>query len=100
MVPRIQEPPLAIATTPIMEEQHTKLYDAPDSESLARPTMARRATAPEPPNTKNGNQSRWGSIISILFIASYLSTGSSTSILAISSRLAVDLTNCHTSSCS
>lgn len=50
MVPRIQEPPLTIATTPIMEEQHTKLYDAPDSESLARPAMARRATAPEPPN--------------------------------------------------
>lgn len=48
MVPRFQESPLTIATMPITDEQNNDLDELSDFESLARPAVVRRATAPEP----------------------------------------------------
>ena len=57
MTPRIQEPPLAIAVSPIMEEPNTAIQDAPDApdalelESIARPSSSNsHGTATEPPS--------------------------------------------------
>lgn len=48
MVPRIQEPPLTLATTPLPVEENDHPHQTPDCESLAHPAVLRCATAPEP----------------------------------------------------
>ena len=50
MVPRIQEPPLTIATSPLQPEQNDDLHERSEGESLTHPAVLGCATAPEPPN--------------------------------------------------
>ena len=50
MVPRIQEPPQTIATTPLTAEQNHHSHEHADGESLAHTAVLTCAAAPEPPS--------------------------------------------------
>lgn len=50
MVPRIQEPPLTIATSPSTAGQIDHSHERPDCESLTHPAVSESTTALEPPS--------------------------------------------------